>query len=146
MIEIIILFLAIAFTSTFLMVFVKYRSDRLFRSMTNFESYAAVLEYHMNKAFDMIYKDKLMIYSIEGMKVSDKDFGYVSKDFANLVLKLIGSTLKEEFIFLYGSEDTLFFNMVEFFNTKYEMDEIQKSASNSIVNNDDTGYDKIFGA
>jgi hypothetical protein len=114
--------------------------------MTNFESYAAVLEYHMNKAFDMIYKDKLMIYSIEGMKVDDKQFGYVSKDFANLVLKLIGPTLKEEFIFLYGNEDTLFFNMVEFFNTKYELDEIQKSASSSIMNTEDTSYDKIFGA
>ena len=56
---------------------------------------------------------------------------------ANLVLKMIGPNLKNEMTKIYGDEETLFFNIIEFFNSKYEEDEIQKSATDRIMNRDD---------
>jgi len=128
-----------------LIVFVKFRSDRLFRSVSNFESYVAVLEYHMEKAYTIVYKDKLLIYSVEGMKVNDIEFSAIVKGYALLVLKMLGPTLKEEFCFLYGNEETLLFNIIEFFHSKYESDEIQKSATDKMMNGEDGSMDKIFG-
>ena len=126
-------------------LFVKFRSDRLFRSINNFESYVAVLQVHMDKAYTIIYKDKLLVYSTEGMKVNDIEFSAIAKAYTMLVLKLIGSTLREEFIFLYGNEETLLFNIVEYFHSKYENDEIQKSVTDKMMNTDDNSMDKIFG-
>jgi hypothetical protein len=134
--------LLISIVSIVLMLFIKFRSDRLFRSITNFESYAAVLEYYMNKAYDMIYKDKLMIYSLEATRVNDVQFNSIAKEFAKLVLKLIGKTLKDEFIFVYGSEDTLYFNITEYFHTRYENDEIHKTSTEELMKDDS---DTLFG-
>ncbi len=36
-------------------------------------NYIAILDYYMEKAFDIIYKDRMLVYSIEGSKPSDED-------------------------------------------------------------------------
>jgi hypothetical protein len=109
-------------------------SDRI----KNFESYAAVLEYHMKKCYDIIYKDKILIYSLEAVKINDEEFNNASKEFALLVLKIIGPNLKNEFIELYGDEETLIFNLIEYFNTNFENDEIrEKSRQNMFDKMDD---------
>ena len=48
------------------------------------------LEYHMKKAYDIVFKDKIMIYSLEGMKLDDFQFKVIAKDFAKLILKILG--------------------------------------------------------
>jgi hypothetical protein len=99
----------------------------------NFTDFASVLEYHMNKAYEIIYKDRVLVYSLDASRVDDKDFNLISQDFARLVIKLVGPNLYKEFVFLYGDEDTLIFNMVEYFNTRYEADEVRKSSLDSIT-------------
>jgi len=74
---------------------------------------------------------------MEGMRIDDKDFDTIVKDFIFLVLKLIGPNLKNEFIQLYGNEETLMFNMAEFFNDKLENDQIRESTRNQIFQNED---------
>jgi len=37
----------------------------------NFSGYISVLDYHMNKAYDMVHKDKILAYSLEAYRVSD---------------------------------------------------------------------------
>jgi hypothetical protein len=52
-------------------------------------------------------------------------------------MKLIGDNLKEEFIELYGSEETFIFNLIEYFNSRFENDEIrEKARENIMVDND----------
>ena len=40
--------------------------------------------------------------------------------------------LHSELVILYGNEDTFIFNLIEYFNTGYEEDEIRKSSLESI--------------
>lgn len=103
----------------------------------NFESYMAVLEYHMRKAYDIIFKDQIMIYSVEAIKVDDKHFEEVSKQFIKLVLKLIGPMLQNEFEYMYGNRETFLFNITEFFNTKYEDDEVRKASQKQLMEDND---------
>jgi hypothetical protein len=87
----------------------------------------------MKKAYDIIYKDKILIYSLEAVKINDIEFNIVSKDFAILVMKLIGDNLKEEFVELYGNEETFIFNLIEYFNNRFENDEIREKARENIM-------------
>jgi hypothetical protein len=113
-------------------------SKKNFQVISNFESYNAVLQFIMEKAYDITFKDKLLIYSVEGMKISDKEFSIFSKDFANLVFKMMGPRLRGEMIYVFGDEDTLLFNFMDFFNTKYENDEIRKAQQEKIMNSEET--------
>jgi hypothetical protein len=97
------------------------------------EQYMKVLDYYMEKAFDIIYKDRILVYSISGTKPDDEDIKKNSIDFAKLTLKLLGSTLAEEYIYMYGDEDTFIFTIIEYFNTKSEHDEIKQASINNIM-------------
>jgi len=110
-----------------------YSAHRRERIIKNFADYTAVLEYHLSKAYEMIHKDKILIYSIEATKLPDKEFNRFSKDFARLVEKMLGKRLLKEFIYLYGGYDTFLFNVIEYFNSKYESDEIRHAAMENVM-------------
>jgi hypothetical protein len=132
------LFFSILFVILLLGVIIYYLDNfRFFKIVTNFEQYATVLEYYMQKAYEIIYKDRILIYSLEALKINDIDFNIVSKDFALLTFKLMGPNLKDEFVNLYGNEETLIFNLMEYFNRKFEDDEIRKKAEDNLVNNEE---------
>jgi len=105
---------------------------RLSRMTEKFTDYITVLEYHLTKAYDIIYKDRILIYSLEATKVDDKEFNIISKDFVYLVLKFLGPSLKDQFVELYGNEETFIFNIVEYFNSKIEKDEIREKAKENL--------------
>jgi hypothetical protein len=88
----------------------------------------------MKKAYDIVYKEHILIYSMETMKPSEEEFKYIIKQYINLVIKLIGPSVKESLIVLYGNEQTLFFNIAEYFNTMYEEDQIYKTSSDNLTN------------
>lgn len=113
-------------------IYYNYKKERYLK---NFTDYVSVLEYIMQKSYDIIHKDQILTYSLEGMKIKDKDFNAVSEDFVRLVVKLLGPMLYEEFLFLYGDENTFMFNLIEFFNSKYEDDEVRRGALDSITEN-----------
>lgn len=104
-----------------------------YKYVEKFDTYVSVLNYHTEKAYEIIYKDKLMIYSIEASKVSDKQFNTYAKDFVTLVLLYIGPMLQKEFSKIYGDEETFFFNLVAYFNSRYESDEIRETATNELM-------------
>lgn len=112
----------------------------------NFESYIVVLEYHMKKAYDIIFKDQIMIYSLEAMKLDTKQFKEASKKFAKLVLKLVGPRLQKEFEYIYGDQETLLFNITEYFNTRFEEDEVRRCAQQRMMDTDkeNTDLSNIF--
>jgi len=121
----------------FLLILNTLDKNRISNKINNFESYISVLEYHLLKAYDIIYKDKILIYSLEATKINDTEFNVVSKEFVILVMKLIGQNLKEEYIDLYGSEETFIFNLIEYFNTKFENDEVREKAKDNILSETD---------
>ena len=45
---------------------------------------------------------------------------------------MLGPNLKDEFVELYGNEDTLIFNIVEYFNNKFEGDEIRERSKQNL--------------
>lgn len=121
-----------------LVLFIDYQNrNRVINKIEKFESYVALLEYHMRKAYDIIYKDKILIYSIEAVKINDIEFNSVSKEFAVLTMKMIGNNLKEEFVELYGNEETFIFNLIEYFNSRFENDEIRNKARENIISDND---------
>ena len=97
------------------------------------EHYTKILDTYLEKAYDLIYKDRILVYSIEGVKPSEEDIKQYAIDFAKLTLKLLGSTLTKEFVYLYGDEDTFIFSIIEYFNSKSEHDEIRQSALDNIM-------------
>jgi len=119
------------------------QSKRQVDRILNFDSYVAVLEFHMSKAYDIIHKDRILIFSLEATKMSDVDFQRAAVDFTNLVLKMIGPKLQKEFVQLYGNEETLLFNINEYFSTRYEDDEIRKKSIANLMTGETTEVDEI---
>lgn len=114
-----------------------YNHLKRVRCVQNFQDYIAVLEYHMVRAYDLIHKDRIFTYSLEAMRVKEEDIDKISQDFVRLVIKLIGPTLYKEFLYLYGDTDTFIFTIIEYFNTRYEDDEIRKDALDSLTDQED---------
>jgi len=113
------------------------RSSKRNRYVKEFTDYRAVLEYHMEKAYDMVHKENILPFSLEAFRISDEDYDKVSKDFVRLVQKFIGPTMLKEFISFYGNEDTFTFNLLEFFSAKYEDDEIRRASLEQITESEE---------
>jgi hypothetical protein len=129
----------IFFTLVFIFRWIYYDIKRNYVTK-NFIDYRATLEYNMERAFDLIYKDRLLVYSLEALKVDEEDIDIVSKEYVQLVQKLIGPSLQKEFLFLYGNIETFTFNLLEYFNLRYENDEIRKDSMENLM--DDSTEDK----
>lgn len=103
------------------------------RIIKHFTDYTVVLQFHMEKAYDMIHKDRILVYSLEAQRLKESEINVVSKDFITLTQKLIGPRLLKEFVFLYGNYETFAFIMAEYFSTRYEDDEIRKTSMNDMM-------------
>jgi hypothetical protein len=99
----------------------------------NFDTYMGVLQYHMERAFEIVHKDQILIYSLEATGIPDDKFSEASSSFGNLVIKMMGPMLYGEFRYLYGGDEALLFNIIEYFNTKYETDEIRAAALDNLT-------------
>jgi hypothetical protein len=110
-----------------------YHAKRRAQFIKDFSDYTTVLQYHMEKSYDIIHKDRILTYSLDAVTLTDKEFNKASQDFARLVIKFLGPMLFKEFVFFYGNEDTFTFNIMEYFNTKYEDDEIRKSSLENLT-------------
>ncbi len=117
----------------------KLEDTRRADAIKNYASYNASLQHAMEKSYEIVYRDKMLVYSIEGMKMDDAKFNAASRDFIVLTLKLLGPTLSKELEYLFGNKDTLYFNIVEHFNSKFEDDEIRKSARERMMEGDSSG-------
>ena len=98
-----------------------------------YESYIVTLDYFCKKAYDLIYKDKIMIYSLEAMALNDVQYQAISKEFCSLVLRLLGPSLVSEFTDFFGDDRTLMINILEYFNTNYEQDKIKEQATENMM-------------
>lgn len=110
-----------------------FRYIKRYFYIKNFETYVSVLEYSMKKAYELLYKDRMLAYSLEAYRVPENEYESISQEFVRLVQKYIGPTMLKEFIQLYGNEDTFIFIVLEYFSSTYEEDEIRKSALDNLT-------------
>jgi hypothetical protein len=126
-----IIFILFIFILFYLLYFL-YKKITIITQIRLFSYYSVILEYYINRAYEIIHKDKILIYSLEGMHIKENEFSIISQDFVKLTIKLMGPNLYKEFINFYGNEETFIFNLIEFFNTRYENDEIRKHSIENI--------------
>jgi hypothetical protein len=93
----------------------------------------------MEKAFDIVYKDQIFTYSLEGTKPRESAIDAMSQDFVRLTQKFLGPMMLDELIFLYGGEDAFTFNLLNYFSNRYEDDEIRNSTLANLKEAEDEG-------
>lgn len=120
--------------SLFLQIFMKRDNyERRVGFIKNFADYRAVLEYHMEKSYDIIHKDRILVYSLEATHIPDKEFNETTLAFMRLVVRMLGPVLYQEYLELYGNEDTFYFLLGDYFNARYENDEIRKNSLDTLT-------------
>lgn len=133
---------AIIIIGLLVIVIKKFNSYKEFQKrqtyVIHYPHYKILFESFLEKAFDIIYKDRILIFSMEGIKPSEQDFKQYSIDYIKLVLKLLGPNLTEELLFLYGNEETLHFSIAEYFNTRSENDEIKQASIDRLIEEETT--------
>lgn len=92
----------------------------------------SILSFHMEGSYETIHKDNILIYSLDGVKPNEKDIDKLCHEFVKLTIKLSGPNMIETFIKLYGEEDNLYFVMMDYFNRRFEDDEIRAQAIENI--------------
>lgn len=102
-------------------------------TIINYAFYKAVFDSFLDRSYELIHKDRLFIYSLEATRVSDSEFNEITKQFILLVEKMMGPYLYNIYIELYGNRETLMFNIAEYFNSRYENDEVRKTAVENMM-------------
>ena len=110
-----------------------YRYIKRFYYIKHFKEYVSVLEYYMDKAYDVVHKDKILAYSLDAYRIPEEDIEGITAEFGRLVQKFIGPSLLKEFVQLYGDEDTFIFVVLDYFGRRYEEDEIRKTAMDNLT-------------
>ncbi len=104
------------------------------RYIKDFTKYINVLDYYMEKSYDMIYKDRVLTYSLEALKPNESEIDGIVQDYVILVQKFLGPMLQKELIFMYGDRETFIRNIIEYFNSKFEYDKVREASLEDVTN------------
>ncbi len=134
------LFLSLAFKRV--MAHLDKKEDRKLsennqKLIENFDHIHAILSFHMEGAYETVHKDNILTYSLDGTKPDEKEIDKISKEFIKLTMRLAGPNMLGVFVDLYGDEDALFFVMLDYFNRRFEDDEVRAQAMDDIQNQED---------
>lgn len=116
----------------------KVSSDIKINKIKNYENYVTFLQFQLEKAYQMVYKNRILPYSMEAYSLDKSNYDATLKDFVNLSLKFLGPRLQKDLTNLFGSYDSLIMNITEFFNTKYENDEIRKTSFDNLTDQENS--------
>lgn len=105
-------------------------------SIESYNTLKKIFEEAMDRAYSIMYKRSILVYSIDGEKVSEKDYNSISREFYRLSMKFLGPENKKRLTDFYGNEATLIFNNLNYFNEKYENDEIREEALTNFMGKD----------
>ena len=129
-------FSVIAFMTVILSVRMIIRHLRNVDYVNNFINYISLFEYYAERSFNITYKDRVIVFSVEGTRPNEGEIDAIIKDFQRLMLKLMGPKLVDELTKYYGDDITLYRNMVEYFNSRYEDDEIREASMEKMISKD----------
>lgn len=104
--------------------------------MTQYLDNLKLLTYYMEKAYSIIYKDRIYVHSLDSARLTQSEINTAIKDFVNLTKKFIGPTLLNNLVQCYGNDQTLYFNMSEYFISRYEDDDIYKATTDNMIRSD----------
>ena len=111
---------------------ISYKKSNV-EKVKEFAAYLAFLHYHMDRAYDIVHKDQVLVYSIEGVKLDEDKLEYAIKKFTKITIDFMGPIMSQELVDLYGNEETLLLNISEYFSTKYEDDAIRDDSLKDIM-------------
>ncbi|OQB42014.1 MAG: hypothetical protein BWY04_00500 [candidate division CPR1 bacterium ADurb.Bin160] len=131
-----LVFLCVVALSYIIYIFLNFFDEKRKYNIEKFSEYSGILNFYMEKAYAIIYKNELMIYSVEGMKLDDIIFQEITKKYIILVLKMMGSRAEKEFLYFFGDAKTMYFNISEYFNYRYEQDEIRHATQKELINSE----------
>lgn len=83
-----------------------------------------LLEYFLNIAYEMIYKDQITPYSLEGYKVTNDELETLQRNFVKLSIKLIGPGIKKSLILFFGNYETLTTFIITYLQKRMDTDEL----------------------
>jgi hypothetical protein len=95
-------------------------------------------------SYDMIYKDKLLAYSSNGHKVSGDELESIQRDFIKLTIDLMGDTNLNYLIKFYGGLVNLNENMILWFRSKNDNDEIFEYANREKEHTEQTDLNHLY--
>ena len=80
---------------------------------------------------------------MEAIKLDDVDYSAVIKDYAILTKKTMGPIITNKLIDMFGGEEFLNYNIMDYFSKKYDNDTIRNTAFNNIsgMSNDEVNWD-----
>jgi len=78
-----------------------------------------------------------MVYSVNATKLVGKELDEIKKEYCDLTLKLLGPKLTRDLREVYG--DSLLFNILLYFEEKYDEDEIYSATVNKMKEEADHG-------
>jgi len=132
-ISLVAIILILMFIVTIIVIVRKQEIQKKQNILDHFDSYVAILQYHMERAYEIIHKDQILIYSLEATGIPNDKFDEASSSYGRLVIKMMGPMIYDELKYLYGGDDALTFNIIEYFNIKYETDEIRSTALDNLT-------------
>jgi len=103
----------------------------------NFVHIHAILTFHMDASYETIHKDNILVYSLDGLKPNEENIDDLCREFVKLTMKLAGSNMTDLFTELYGGDENMFFVMMDYFNRRFEDDEIRAQAIENIQDGDE---------
>ena len=103
------------------------------------KNYIALLHHFCEIAYDMIYKDKMLGFSANGHKMSGDELETTQRDFIKLSIELMGPSNLNHLTKFYGELDNLNDNMILWFRSKSDNDEIFDFATREQEQTDQTG-------
>ena len=120
-----------------------YDDIKKYLFIKNFSSYISTLNYFQELSYETIYKDRILTYSMEAIKLDDVDYSAVIKDYAILTKKTMGPIITNKLIDMFGGEEFLNYNIMDYFSKKYDNDTIRNTAFNNIsgMSNDEVNWD-----
>jgi len=95
------------------------------------KSYIDIQNYFCEVAYDNIYKDQMLAFSSSGYKPGSDQLETAKRNFVKLVIQLLGPTQYQYLSDFFGSSDNFHMNLLIWFTSKMDQDEIIKWATDT---------------
>jgi len=95
--------------------------------MNKYKTIIDILNFFLEKVYEVIYNDQLIGFTSEGSTQIPKDqLETIERNFIKMAIEVMGTTNEKMFIKFYGDRKTFITNMLLFFRQRLLKDEIVK--------------------
>ena len=116
----------ISFYFVIVLVFIYFsrKSFVQYIRVNKYKMYLDLLQHFLEEAYDIIYKDQIFPYSLEGVTVSGDELETAKRNFIKLTFQLMGSNTINDLKSFFGNRKTLITNMLTYFQSRIDNDEV----------------------